>query len=152
MDDTIKASIDARKSALTNSYELKEYQAEFDDLFRRIEELGKNSQDAADFEAKFAASDLNQEYTNFFTKVAMANTETGLKGVAKSSNTSVGEMVAEEVMEQAGSRLKQAVAPTRAQINQAATDKLRDIPVVGDAMTVKQHLDFFSRFKKPKDD
>ena len=34
---------------------------------------------------------------------------------------------------------------------QEAYDTIRDIPIVGDAMTVKQHFDFFSRFRKKKD-
>ena len=149
MDENIKNSIDARKSAITNTYELKgDLKTKFDALFKKIEELGKSSKDVTDFEAKFAASPLNKEYTDFFTEVATKNIS--LKNVAKASGTSVGEMVAEGVMDAAGSRLKQAVLPTRASINQAATDQLRSTPVVGDAMTVKQHLDFFSRFKKPK--
>ena len=152
MDKNIKTSIEARKTAITNNYELSgDLKTKFDELFKKIEELGKTAKDSADFEAKFAASPLNKAYTDFFTEVAMANTETGLKGVAKASGASVGEMVAEGVMDAAGSRLKQVVSPTRAQINQAATDKLRDIPGVGEAMSIKQHVDFFSRFKKPKD-
>ena len=74
-----------------------------------------------------------------------------LKNVAAAGNTSVGEMVAEEVMDAAGSRIKQAVVPTRASIHQAAYDKARDIPGVGEALSIKQHVDFFSRFKKKKD-
>ena len=153
MDENVKTSIEARKTAITNTYEVTgDLKTKFDELFKKIEELGKSAKDSADFEAKFAASPLNQEYVDLFTEIATKNTATGLKGAANAMNTSVGEMVSEEIMDAAGSRLKQAVSPTRAQINQAATDKLRSIPGVGDAMSVKQHLDFFSRFKKPKED
>ena len=31
-------------------------------------------------------------------------------------------------------------------------DKMRDIPVVGEVMSVRQHVNFFSRFKKKKND
>ena len=151
MDENVKTSIEARKTAITNTYELDgELKKKFDELFQKIEELGKTAKDSADFEAKFAASPLNQAYLDLFTEIATKNAATGLKGVANATNTSVGEMVAESVMDAAGSRLKQAVVPTRAQVNQAATDKLRSIPGVGDAMAVKQHLDFFSRFKNKK--
>lgn len=150
MDENIKNSIEARKTAITNTYKLEgELKTESDALFKKIEELGKSSKDVTDFEAKFAASPLNKEYTDFFTKVATKNISLG--NVAKASGTSVGEMVAEGVMDAAGSRLKQVVAPTRAQVHQAAYDKARDIPGVGEAMSIKQHVDFFSRFKKPKD-
>lgn len=149
MDENIVNSIEARKSAITDNYDLKgDLSTKFDQLFKKIEALGKTAKDVGDFEAKFAASPLNQEYNDFFTEVATKNIS--LKNVAKSSGTSVGEMVSEVAMDQAGSRLKQAVAPTRAQINQAAYDKARDIPGVGEAMSIKQHFDFFSRFKKPK--
>ena len=153
MDQNVKTSIDARKNAITSTYALDgELKTKFDELFKKIEELGKTAKDSADFEAKFASSPLNQEYMDLFTEIATKNTATGLKGVANASGKSMGEMVAEGVMDQAGSRLKQAVMPTRAQINQAAYDKVRDIPGVGDAMTIKQHVDFFSRFRKKKDD
>ena len=55
-------------------------------------------------------------------------------------------------MDQAGNRIKQAVMPTRAQIHQKVYDQARDIPGVGEAMAIKQHADFFSRFIKKKDD
>lgn len=151
MDDNVKISIDARKNAITDTYELEgELKTKFDKLFKKIEDLGKTAKDSADFEAKFAASPLNKEYTDFFTEIATKNVS--LKNVAKASGTSIGEMVAEGVMDAAGSRIKQAVMPTRAQIHQKAFDQARDIPVVGDAMAVKQHVDFFSRFRKKKDD
>lgn len=36
----------------------------------------------------------------------------------------------------------------RAAVNQKVMDTARGIPVVGDAMSIKQHVDFFKRFKK----
>ena len=39
----------------------------------------------------------------------------------------------------------------RRRARQDIYNKARDIPVVGEALTAKQHFDFFSRFKK-KDD
>lgn len=153
MDQNIKTSIDARKNAITSTYTLEgELKTKFDELFKKIEELGKAAKDSADFEAKFASSPLNQEYMDLFTEIATKNTATGLKGVANASGASMGEIIAEEVMDQAGDRIKQAVMPTRAQIHQKAYDQARDIPVVGEAMTIKQHVDFFSRFRKKKDD
>ncbi|MBR3366000.1 hypothetical protein IKG48_02685 [Candidatus Saccharibacteria bacterium] len=151
MDENVINSIEARKSAITDNYDLKgELSTKFDELFKKIEALGKTSKDVGDFEAKFAASPLNKEYNDFFTEVATKNIS--LKNVAKASGTSVGEMVAEGVMDATGSRIKQAVMPTRAQVHQAAYNKARDIPGVGEAMSVKQHFDFFSRFKKHKDE
>ncbi len=42
--------------------------------------------------------------------------------------------------------------PIRHELYQETYDKARDILVVGDALNVKQHIDFFSRFKKKKDE
>ena len=149
MDQNVKTSIDAHKNAITSTYTLEgELKTKFDELFKKIEALGKTAKDSADFEAKFASSPLNQAYMDLFTEIATKNTATGLKGVESASGKSMGEMVAEGVMDQAGSRIKQAVIPTRAQVHQAAFDKARDIPGVGEAMAIKQHVDFFSRFKK----
>ena len=36
-------------------------------------------------------------------------------------------------------------------MRQEAYEKTRDMPIIGDIMTAKQHIDFFSRFKKKKD-
>ena len=150
MDENIKNSIDIRKQAITNTYELDGKNKEkFDSLFKKIEDLGKDSKDVADFEQKFLASPLNAEYNSLFTEIATSGAS--LKNVAKTSGTSVGTMVSEEIMHATGDRLKQAVVPTRASVHQAAYDKARDIPGVGEALSIKQHVDFFSRFKKKKD-
>lgn len=150
MDENIKNSIEIRKSAILNAYDLKdENKKKFDSLFEKIETLGKESKDVADFEDKFAKSSLSAEYNNLFTEIAMSGAS--LKTVAKSSGTSASTMVAEEIMHETGDRLKSAVTPTRASIHQTAYDKARDIPGVSEALSIKQHVDFFSRFKKKKD-
>lgn len=161
MDESIKNSIEARRNAITNLYDVKacKMEAKFNKLFEGIEKLGKESKDVMDFESKFAASPLNQEYLNFFTEIATIGNQTAasqpkpgikasLEQVAEASGTTVGQMVAENVADAAASRIKQAVSPTRAQVNQAAYDAARDIPVVGEALNVKQQIDFLSRFKK----
>jgi hypothetical protein len=159
MDANIRQSIEVRKTAITNIYELNaDLQKKFDSLFEKIEELGKTAKDVADFEDKFQKSPLNTEYMNFFTEIATSGAtlksgvvdipKANMSTTAKASGTSVGTMVSESVMETAGSRIKQAVVPTRASVHQAAYDKARDLPGVGEALSVKQHVDFFSRFKK----
>ena len=145
MDPTIKASIDARKNAF-GRYNLNDTQKkEIDDLFIKIEELGKTAKDAGDFETKFQASPLNQQYMDMFTKIA---TDSAKSDAAKS-------MVAGTAVSAAESALRGAVGAniptTRAAVHQKAYDAARDIPGVGDALNIKQHVDFFSRFKKPKE-
>ncbi len=40
----------------------------------------------------------------------------------------------------------------RRRAKEDALSKARSIPLIGDAMTAKQHFDFFNRFRKKKDD
>ena len=68
MDSIVKQSIDGRKMAFSSAYELTDvYKKKIDELFKKIEELGETCKDAMDFETKFMASPLNQEYTNFIS-------------------------------------------------------------------------------------
>ena len=62
MNEYVKQSIDGRRMAFSSSYELTDvYKKKVDELFNRIEELGKECTDAMDFETKFMSSPLNME-------------------------------------------------------------------------------------------
>ena len=89
MDNIIKQSIEGRKNAIFNSYEVtdKVMINKIDDLFNRINDFGEKYNDVGTFESEFANSPLNNEYINIFTELAM-------KGVSNSI-PSVGEMVAD---------------------------------------------------------
>lgn len=143
MDNAIKTSIDARKNAITSAYELNEQQKkEVDGLFSEIEKLGKSCKDAGDFETKFAASPLNQKYIDLFTKVATDS----------ASATTKKDLAAGVVAGAAKSAVKNAIGSavptTRAAVHQKAYDAARDIPGVGEVLSVKQHVDFLKRFRK----
>lgn len=147
MEEIVKASIDGRKNAITNAYSLNEkQQKEVDDLFNEIEKLGEEAKDSGDFEAKLAASPLNQQYMDLFTKIATdsakSNTE---KGIAANVATGVAESAVR-------SAIGAKIPTTRAAVHQKAYDAARDIPGVGEALEVKQYADFFGRFKKKKDE
>lgn len=145
MDSVIKSSIDARKNAIVNAYELNDsQQKEVDDLFKEIEKLGESSKDAGEFETKFAASPLNQKYMDMFTKIATDSaSSTTTKDIAKG-------MVAGAAESAVRNAIGAKVPTTRAAVHQKAYDAARDIPGVGEILTAKQHVDFFSRFKKSK--
>ena len=71
MESVVKQCIDGRKLAFSSAYELTDdYKKKIDELFKKIEDFGKDCKDAMDFETKFATSTLNKEYTNLFTEVA----------------------------------------------------------------------------------
>lgn len=133
MDQYVKASIDGRRNAIVNSYDLDEKaQAEVNELFREIEKLGASCADAGDFETKFAASPLNQKYMDLFTEIATKSAnKAAAGGMAAGMAGSVAGSVAREAI---GS----AIPTTRAAVNQKAYDAARDIPVVGDAIDLGQ--------------
>ena len=163
MDEYVKQSIDARKNAFSAAYEINaEMQKKIDALFVKIEELGTTCKDVTEFEAKFAASPLNQQYMDLFTEIATGSITTGASG-AGAPKGKVGKMVAgsliggavEGVVDSAVHR----VVPTRAAVHQKAYDAARDIPVVGDAIDVSQKVGYamhlgklFGGRKKKKDE
>lgn len=152
MNELIKASIDGRRNAFFTAYDIKNEDTlkKIEELFQKIEEFGSSCTDSMDFENKFASSPLNQEYIDLFTLVA--TTETA-KNIESEPNhvKSDAEYIADEVVSDVKYIADDLTMPARRKARQEAYDKARDIPVLGEAMTAKQHFDFFSRFKKNKD-
>lgn len=159
MNDLIKNSIDARKQAFYNAYEIEnaDIKEKIEFLFKKIEEFANSFNDLLEFENSFAVSELNKEYIDLFTLVA--TTEKSKLPNKEDNNNNDEEqpeqdgkkdlgvlgMVADEVKEDVTYRL-------RKKAHDEIYDKVRDIPVVGDAINIKQHVDFFSRFKKKKEE
>jgi glutamine synthetase adenylyltransferase len=143
MNEYVKASIDARKKALTGTYQISEkLQKEIDELFLEIEKFGTTCADAGDFETKFAASPLNQKYIDLFTKVATADAAgAAAKSAAAGMATSTAENIARNAI---GSN----IPTTRAAVHQKAYDAARDIPVVGDAIEVAKNASYLGHLGK----
>ena len=139
MNEMVKNSIDARKNAIYNTYEITDdkLKKEIDELFDKIYEFGEDIKDQSEFETKFNSSELNQEYINLFTKVAQSSP---MVQDLKNQNNVVSD-VGNMVLDEAEMELDSLTHPMRHQAYQAANDKIRDIPVVGDLLTVKQHVD-----------
>ena len=151
MDNQIKLSIDGRRAAFKNAYELTpEAEAKVANLFKDIEALGKSCKDSADFEAKLAASPLNQQYIALFTEIAQTcNSKlTNIPNPVLPPEQTAGDVVADLAKTEAELAVDGTVQHFRGRAYRAAHDKARDIPVVGDAIDLKNKIDFFSRFKK----
>ena len=151
MNDQIKLSIDGRKAAFENAYELTpNAKKKIDALFEEIEALGKECEDSPDFEAKLAASPLNQKYIDLFTELS----QTCKSKLGPAPNAEIepqpttGDVAADLLKNDAEMALDGTVQHFRGRAYRAAHDKARDIPVVGDAIDLKNKIDFFSRFKK----
>ncbi|MBR2836736.1 hypothetical protein IKE79_00060 [Candidatus Saccharibacteria bacterium] len=155
MDKNVAQSIKARQDALSASYNItdKSLQDKIAQLFKKISQLGEECKSSEDFEAKFAASPLNQAYLDLFTEVA---TKSQPRQAAPAPDMSIVKDIAKQsakegAIDNAARGIREAVLPTRASVHQAAYDAASRIPGVGEAMSIKQHVDFFSRFRKKKD-
>ena len=137
MDKIIKQSIDARKAAYANSFEIDaEMQKKIDALFSEIEKLGEKCKDAGEFEAEFSKSPLNQKYLDLFTEIATKSvTKNAVKGAAVGAVQSAAEQALRNVV------------PTAA-VHQKAYDEVRKIPGVGDAINIAEKASYGAHLAK----
>lgn len=147
MDSSIQMSIDARKNAFFNAYEITDQNLlnKIEDLFNRINELGKESSNISDFETSFASSPLNQEYINLFTEVAMNSKPKDLTSHDYVEEKSTTDIVLDEVSSDLSYALDDMTHPMRREANQKAMDALRDAPVIGDILYAKQNIDMVNK-------
>ena len=148
MNDLVKNSVEARKQAIYNSYNIEgtDIESKIKDLFNEIEKFASNYNDVMDFENAFMASELNQKYTNIFSEIATKCTPKAIETNNAYEDTTYNETSDAEYV------LDELSRPVRRQARQQVDDTLRSTPIIGDVMEVKQHIDFFGRFKKSKTD
>ena len=145
MEASVKMSIDGRKNAIFNAYEVPaNIQPKIDELFTKMEELGKSCKDSAEFESKLANSPLNAEYTQIFTDLAMGGAKCKF-GPAPGEIEEVdqAEVARDLAKDYAEMEVEGAVQHVRGRAYRAAESKVRDIPVIGDAIDAKRKFDFF---------
>lgn len=138
MDKLIKQSIDSRRDAIKNSFEVVAgTQKKIDALFVEIEKLGEKCRDAGEFEAEFSKSPLNQKYMDLFTEIATKSaTKNAVKGVAAGA------------LKSAADDTLRKVVPTRAAVHQKVYDEARSIPGVGDAIDVAEKASYAGHLAK----
>lgn len=149
MNDIVKNCVEGRKTAIFNAYDVKNQNTlnKIDELFKKIESFASNYDDAMAFENAFASSELSKEYTELFTTIATSETPKTFASTQTENATGKPEKedtIVDEIADDAARMV-------RRQARQEAYNKVRDIPVIGDALNVKQHLDLFGRFRKNKD-
>ena len=138
--------IDSRKNAIFASYNVQDPGTlkNIEDYFKKVEDFAKDCKDVQDFEAKFATSDLCKEYTDLFTMIMQ--TENDVNGNAPDVYVPEEYTIEDEMRDSA----KRAV---RRRVRQNVYDTARGVPILGDAMTAKQHYDLFASLTgKNKDD
>jgi hypothetical protein len=145
MNDILKPSIDSRKQALFSAYDIQDpgNLKTIEDYFKRLEEFAKDYNDVMAFETAFASSPLCKEYSDLFVQIM--NTERTVDGQAPVVDVPEEYTLHDEIKDD----MERAV---RRRARQDAYNAARDVPILGEAMTAKQHFDFFNRFRKKKDD
>ena len=135
MNEMVKNSVESRRTALISSCNINDQDTldKINDYFYRLEEFAKNYNDIMEFENAFASSELSSEYTNFFTSL-MNN------GEQEKNDNIIADEFKEDVKYHARKEIRHGVYETA-----------RDIPVIGEAMDLKNKFDLFNRFKKNKD-
>ena len=130
MNEYVKQIIEGRKLAFSSAYELTDiYKKKVDELFKRIEDFGKNCSDAMDFETKFMASPLNSEYTNLFTDVSQ-NCKYILPPPVDNPNVkSDKKQLKEEVVSDVKYLAKDLTLPARRKVREEFDKKMRDTPL-----------------------
>ena len=145
MNDILKPSIESRKQALFSQYDIQDpgNLKTIEDYFKKLEEFAKDYNDVMAFETAFAASPLCKEYSDLFVQIM--NTEKTVDGKAPVVDVEEEYTLHDELKDD----MERAV---RRRARQDAYNAARDVPILGEAMTAKQHFDLFSRFRKKKDD
>ena len=149
MKNDVKLSVNGRKDAIFNYFEVNDegIKQKVEDLFKRIEEFAKDCKDSTDFEAKFATSELNQEYINIMTEVG-----TKCKSKVYTADPSDTKSDADIIKEDVEYEMKEAVDSMGRRVRRDANEKMlseaRSTPIIGDVLEAKQYMDLFGKFKK----
>lgn len=151
MDEQIRNSIDVRKNSIYDYYNLNDaMNSKVEDYFKRVEEFAGDCKDVADFETKFQASPLSQEYMGLFTELATSCTPKGaIKGQMDAFKQRDFKQDFEEDLEY---QLKDASMPARRAAREQVDRQLRSTPILGDAIQAKQTFDLFGKFRRKKND
>lgn len=121
MNEFVKQSIDARKSAIFNAYEVGSAEKKKVDLFTEIATSSPAKGLAASGGSAGVPADVSADI--------VAGAATGL-----AENVATG--------------LKQSVVPTRAAVHQKAYDAARDVPVLGEAINIKEKVGYAAHLGK----
>ena len=137
MNELVKNSIDAKRKAMFDYHDIenKKLLEKIDNYFKKVEDFGSKYNDIMKFENDFASSPLMKEYTDIFTEiVTKENVSTMIEETS----------VVDEVKDSVKNRMRRDIREKR-------DNELRNMPVIGDILEVKQHIDLFSKFRKNKD-
>lgn len=151
MNEFVKQSINGRKDIFTSNYQInnQNIKDKIDNLFVRIEDFGKNFNDPMEFEKQFMESNLNKEYNDLLTEVAMS-----CKFIVKDENQFVDsndlkKEIKDEVVSDAKYILEDLSMPARRKAREELDSRLRDTPL-GTLEQISNMKSLFNKLKKNK--
>ena len=148
MNEIIKISIDSRKQALLNAYNItdKKVILEIDDLFNKIYEFGENYSESEEFEKEFSNSPLNEEYLAFFTELATKYKPRDPSEINIDINTDT-EKLSKEMKSKAPKEKVKVLDPLKRRLKWDIYEKAREIPGIGDILDAKNTIDLLKTDK-----
>jgi len=152
MNDLVKSCVESRRTAIFNAYDVKNEDNlnKIEEFFKKLEDFANNYDDVMAFEGAFASSELNQEYMSLFTQIATTEAPKNINVDDYKQQDSL-QLSGDEIAQMAADELVEGVtSKARGIAYREAYDKVRDIPGVGDAIDIKNKIDFFGRFRKNK--
>lgn len=152
MNDLVRNCIESRRTAIFNAYDVKNEDNlnKIEEFFKKLEDFANNYDDVMVFEGAFASSELNQEYMSLFTQIATTEAPKNINVDDYKQQDSL-QLSGDEIAQMAADELVEGVtSKARGIVYREAYDKVRDIPGVGDAIDIKNKIDFFGRFRKNK--
>lgn len=152
MNDLVRNCIESRRTAIFNAYDVKNEDNlnKIEEFFKKLEDFANNYDDVMAFEGAFASSELNQEYMALFTQIATTEAPKNINVDDYKQQDSL-QLSGDEIAQMAADELVEGVtSKARGIAYREAYDKVRDIPGVGDAIDIKNKIDFFGRFRKNK--
>ena len=149
MNEYVKLSIKGRKDIFSNNYEIKNKDIldKIEDLFKRIEDFGKNFSDAMEFEQSFMASPLNEEYNNLLSEVASKCKFIMPDEFKEELKEDMKRQAKEDIKSEAKYILEDLSMPARRKAREELDSKLRDTPL-GTLEQISNMKHLFNRFKK----
>ena len=149
MNEYVKLSIKGRKDIFTNNYEIKnkDILEKIDNLFKRIEDFGKDFSDAGEFEKKFMESPLNEEYNNLVTEVASKCKFIMKDEFVEEYNKDMKKAAKEDLASDAKYVMESLTMPARRKAREELDSKLRDTPL-GTIEQISNMKHLFNRFRK----
>ncbi len=153
MDDGIKQSIDVRRGALCDHYDLPPgARAKAEELFGRMEDMGRGCADRAEFETRFASSSLSGEYNGLFADFARyVRLPEGTPTMEEHARSVAASQAGSVVRGQAERGVKSLLVRMMPdELHRWYTQGIYRIPVIGDIASAMNRANIFRRLFRIK--